>query len=134
MLELGSGVIMLIIMVGLIVLRRVELKHCWGAHRRIKYYFCLSCTAIAVNLAVGIGGLLWLTWKRDPRFIVVGWSMRHVHIALDTLVLYGVLVKPVELTELERDTGDTEETKNGTPSQTQKNEKNGAYRVPVVTL
>lgn len=84
---------MLSIVITLLVTRRSELRKCWEAHRRIKYYFGLSCIAIAVNLTTGVGGLLWIVWKRDPRFIVVGWSMRHVHIALDTLVLYGVLVK-----------------------------------------
>lgn len=83
---------MLFVVGALLATRRLELRKCWQAHARIKYYFGLSCIAVAVNLVIGVGGLLWVSWKRDPRFLVVGWCMRYLHIALDTIVLYGVLV------------------------------------------
>lgn len=37
-----------------------------------------------------------MSWRRDPRLIVVGWSMRHIHITLDAVVLYGVLLHPAD--------------------------------------
>ena len=94
--ELCVACAMLSMVVMLLATRRSELRKCWKAHWRIKYYFGLTCTAIAVNFAIGVGGLLWIVWKRDSLLIVAGWSMRHVHIALDTLLLYGVLVKHSE--------------------------------------
>lgn len=125
--------VMLAMIAFLVAFRLPELRHCWAAHVRIKFYFLLSCTAVATNLAVGIGGVLWVAWKRDPRFIVVGWSMRHLHIALDTMVLYGVLVKPSDGLDDSRLDGDTEETKNGSPA-TNKEQSTGEGRVPVMTL
>lgn len=93
MLELISGVVMMTIVAGLLVFRLPELRQCWMTHRRIKFYLCLSCTAIAVNLIVGAGGVMWMSGTKDPRIIVAGWCAKHIHITLDTLVLYGTLLK-----------------------------------------
>lgn len=82
---------MLIIVVMLLVFRLPELRECWKIHRRIRFYFGLTVIAITVNLAVGIGGLLHLAWKRKTILYAISWGMRNIHIALDTLVLYSVL-------------------------------------------
>lgn len=47
--------------------------------------------AIFVDLAIGVGGVLYLVGGKDPMYIAVTWTMRHIHIALDTLVLYSAL-------------------------------------------
>lgn len=48
--------------------------------------------ATVVDLAIGIGGLVYVLDARyKARLIMVTWTMRHVHIALDTLVLYSAL-------------------------------------------
>lgn len=89
--EITMGIIMFVMVLLLLIFRMPELKQCWQVHLRIKFYFVLTIIAIVVNLAVGVGGLLFIAWKDDPMFISVSWAMRHVHIALDTLVLYGAL-------------------------------------------
>lgn len=91
LLEMIAGVVMLAIVCGILLLRRPELKQCWVIHRRIKYYFGLTVIATTVNLVLGINGILFLIWDRDPLLLAVSWTMRQVHIALDTLVLYGAL-------------------------------------------
>ena len=64
----------------------------WHLHRRIKFYIFLSLIAIVVDLAIGIGGVVYVLDSRyKATLIVVTWTMRHVHIALDTLVLYSAL-------------------------------------------
>ena len=62
-----------------------------AVHRRIKFYFGLTMIAIFVDLAIGVGGVLYLVGGKDPMYIAVTWTMRHIHIALDTLVLYSAL-------------------------------------------
>lgn len=62
-----------------------------SVHRRIKFYFGLTMIAIFVDLAIGVGGVLYLVGGKDPMYIAVTWTMRHIHIALDTLVLYSAL-------------------------------------------
>lgn len=90
-LAMVAGVFMSIIVGTLFVFRLPELRACWKVHRRMKYYFGLTAIGIVVNLTMGIGGVLFLTWKRTSMFFAIGWGMRHVHAALDTLVLYGAL-------------------------------------------
>lgn len=46
---------------------------------------------ILANLAIGLGGILFLTWQKRPPHTNVSWALRQVHIALDSLVLYGTL-------------------------------------------
>lgn len=92
--ELFVAIVMLFIVGVLVVFRLPELKQCWKVHRRVKFYFCLTVIAIVVDLCIAIGGILFLTWDKDPRLVQVTWSMRQVHIALDTLVLYGTLSIP----------------------------------------
>lgn len=82
---------MFVIVTMLLVFRLPELRECWKIHRRIRFYFGLTVIAIAVNLAVGVGGLLYLTWKRNTLLVAGSWGMRNIHIALDTLMLYGAL-------------------------------------------
>lgn len=89
--ELTTGVLMFLIMGAFLTFRLPALRDCWKIDRRIRFYFCLTVIAIVANLSVGVGGLLNLTWKWNTMHMVVGWGMRNVHIALDTLVLYGAL-------------------------------------------
>lgn len=64
----------------------------WQLHNRIKFYFALTVIAIMVDLTIGIGGLIYITNERFSSIaITTSWAMRHVHIALDTLVLYSAL-------------------------------------------
>ncbi|CAM9926306.1 unnamed protein product, partial [Scytosiphon promiscuus] len=62
----------------------------WRVHRRIKYYMGLTLIAITVDLGVGVGGILFVLTDY-PLYTIVTWAARHVHIALDTLVLYSAL-------------------------------------------
>lgn len=89
--ELATGAIMAIIVGTLFVFRLPEVRECWNMHRRIRFYFSLSIIGIIVHMAVGVGGLLYVTWKEESMFVAVSWGMRNVHTALDTLVLYGAL-------------------------------------------
>lgn len=64
----------------------------WQLHARIKFYMILTAIGIIVDLAIGIGGVVYVLHERyKVVLIAVTWTMRHVHIALDTLVLYGAL-------------------------------------------
>lgn len=56
-----------------------------------RFYFGLTMIGIVVDLFIGIAGFLNVAFKADPILITVSWVMRHVHISLDTLVLYGAL-------------------------------------------
>lgn len=69
----------------------METAQVLSVHRRIKFYFGLTMIAIFVDLAIGVGGVLYLVGGKDPMYIAVTWTMRHIHIALDTLVLYSAL-------------------------------------------
>lgn len=90
-LELIAGVLMTAIVALLVIFRLPELKQVLSVHRRIKFYFGLTMIAIFVDLAIGVGGVLYLVGGKDPMYIAVTWTMRHIHIALDTLVLYSAL-------------------------------------------
>lgn len=64
----------------------------WGLNRRVKFYFFLTVIAMVVDLAIGVGGVLTHVSQRSAaEYISVTFSMRALHIALDTLVLYGAL-------------------------------------------
>ncbi|CAN0304949.1 unnamed protein product [Ectocarpus sp. 6 AP-2014] len=68
---------------------------CWRIHPRIRYYFGLTIIGTAVNLAVGISGTVYVVGGSEKPFLfVLSWTARHVHIALDTIVLYGILGAP----------------------------------------
>lgn len=52
----------------------------------------LTVIAIIVDLAIGFGGVAYnMVGDIKTLLIAVTWTMRHVHIALDTLVLYSAL-------------------------------------------
>ncbi|CAN0348466.1 unnamed protein product [Laminaria digitata] len=90
--ELLAGVAMATIGAMLAIFRWPELCQVWRLHRRIKFYIFLSLIAIVVDLAIGIGGIVYVLDQRyKATLIMVTWTMRHVHIALDTLVLYSAL-------------------------------------------
>eukprot|EP00903_Cladosiphon_okamuranus_P021828 g20071.t2 len=96
--ELLAGVAMFVIGMLLVLFRWTELCQVWQLNRRIKCYILLSVIATVVDLAIGIGGLVYVVYREyAPTLIVATWTMRHIHIGLDTLVLYsalGVTSKP----------------------------------------
>ena len=49
---------MLCIVAWLLVFRMKEIRERWRLHRRIQYYFSLTIIGTAVNLALGICGIL----------------------------------------------------------------------------
>eukprot|EP00903_Cladosiphon_okamuranus_P012700 g11874.t1 len=90
--EFIVGICMLFIVIWLVLFRMKEIKECWMLHRRIRYYFGLTVLGTAVNLALGICGTLFVAGGQEhPILIIASWVFRYVHIALDTIVLYGVL-------------------------------------------
>eukprot|EP00752_Nemacystus_decipiens_P002513 g2360.t1 len=90
--ELLAGVAMLTIGTMLVLFRWTELCQVWQFHRRIKCYIALSVIATVVDLAIGVGGVIYVLHRQYvPTLIVATWTMRHVHIGLDTLVLYSAL-------------------------------------------
>ncbi|CAM9759379.1 unnamed protein product [Ectocarpus fasciculatus] len=94
-LEFIVGTCMFAIVAWLLLFRTKEVMECWRLHARIRYYFCLTAIGIAVNLALGISGTIYVVDGREKPFLmVIAWTARHVHIALDTIVLYGVLGAP----------------------------------------
>ncbi|CAM9897288.1 unnamed protein product [Scytosiphon promiscuus] len=88
--ELISGFAMIVIGSLLVTLRWPELCQVWRLHRRIKCYIALSMIATLVDLAIGVGGVVYLVTSWEI-LIVLSWTMRHIHIALDTIVLYSAL-------------------------------------------
>eukprot|EP00903_Cladosiphon_okamuranus_P018745 g17250.t1 len=90
--ELFVGVCMFIIVVWLVLFRMEEIKECWIIHRRMRYFFGLTVVGTAVNLGVGICGLVNVL-DRNPEVLIWGWLFRYIHITLDTIVLYGALVE-----------------------------------------
>eukprot|EP00903_Cladosiphon_okamuranus_P018747 g17251.t2 len=101
--ELFVGVCMFIIVVWLLLFRMEGIKESWNIHRRIRYFFGLTLVGTGVNLGVGICGLVNVL-DRNPTLLIWGWLFRYIHIALDTIVLYGALV---ERNMSERDNGAT---------------------------
>ena len=49
---------MFFIVAWLLLFRLKEIKECWKIHSRIRYYFLLTLSGIAVNLGIGICGLI----------------------------------------------------------------------------
>ncbi|CAN0277777.1 unnamed protein product [Ectocarpus sp. 6 AP-2014] len=94
-LEFFAGICMFGIAVWLLLFRVTEVKECWAVHARIRYYFGLTRIGIIVNLAVGVCGTIYILGSPQHLFLfVISWIARHIHIALDTIVLYGVLGAP----------------------------------------
>ncbi|CAN0081639.1 unnamed protein product [Ectocarpus sp. 12 AP-2014] len=94
-LEFFVGICMFVIVAWLLLFRMTEIKECWKTHARIRYYFGLTLIATGVNLILGICGVIYLIGDREePQLIVVSWTLPHIHIALDTMALYGVLGAP----------------------------------------
>lgn len=56
--ELVVGICMFAIVAWLLLFRLNEITECWKLHRRIRYYFGLTLVGTAVNLSVGIIGLV----------------------------------------------------------------------------
>lgn len=51
-----------------------------------------------VDLSIGVGGVVYVLHERlKPPLIAATWTARHVHIALDTLVLYSALSDTVRV-------------------------------------
>lgn len=55
---------MLVVVSLLLVFRWRELKECWKIHRRIRFYFGLTVIAIVVDLALGVGGVVYVVNDR----------------------------------------------------------------------
>eukprot|EP00903_Cladosiphon_okamuranus_P012697 g11872.t1 len=83
---------MLLIVIWLVLFRVKEIKECWMLHRRIRYYFVLTISGMAVNLGLGICGTIRSSTRDRTTYLLVwSWAFRYIYIALDTIVLYGVL-------------------------------------------
>lgn len=49
----------------------------WRLHRRIKCYIILSVVATVVDLAIGVGGVVYVLYEQyKPGLIVATWTMR----------------------------------------------------------
>lgn len=91
-LEFGTGILMAIVVGLLLLFRMEEVRQCLGLHRRIRFYFGLTAIAVIANISIGICGVIFIeSGRRSHMLLAVSWSLRHLHIALDTLGLYGVL-------------------------------------------
>ncbi|CAN0278088.1 unnamed protein product [Ectocarpus sp. 6 AP-2014] len=94
-LEFLVGICMFVIVAWLLLFRINEVKECWKVHARIRYYFGLTLIGTTVNLALGVCGTIYVVGGREKSLLIVlTWTFRHIHIALDTIVLYGVLGAP----------------------------------------
>ncbi|CBN78245.1 hypothetical protein Esi_0005_0057 [Ectocarpus siliculosus] len=58
--ELFVGICMFGIVSWLLTFRMKEIKECWEAHIRIRYYFGLTLFGTAVNLGLGICGVVYI--------------------------------------------------------------------------
>ena len=58
--ELFVGICMFIIVVWLLRFRMKEIEICWRLHRHIRYYFGLTVIGTAVNLGLGICGMIFV--------------------------------------------------------------------------
>lgn len=56
---------MFVIMAWLLLYRLPEVKECWRLHTRIRYYFGLTLVGTAVNLALGVCGLIHVSRAND---------------------------------------------------------------------
>ncbi|CAN0194386.1 unnamed protein product [Ectocarpus sp. 12 AP-2014] len=94
-LEFLVGICMFVIVAWLLLFRMNEVKECWKVHSRIRYYFGLTLIGTIVNLALGVCGTIYVVGGREKSLLIVlTWTFRHIHIALDTIVLYGVIGVP----------------------------------------
>ncbi|CAN0129325.1 unnamed protein product [Ectocarpus sp. 4 AP-2014] len=90
--ELFVGICMFGIVSWLLTFRMKEIKECWEAHIRIRYYLCLTLLGTAVNLGLGICGVVFVIGDQQESLLQIwSWLFRYIHIAVDTFVLYGVL-------------------------------------------
>ncbi|CAN0305440.1 unnamed protein product [Ectocarpus sp. 6 AP-2014] len=90
--ELFVGICMFGIVSWLLTFRVKEIKECWEAHIRIRYYFGLTLFGTAVNLGLGICGVVYIIGDQQEQLLQIwSWLFRYIHIAVDTFVLYGVL-------------------------------------------
>eukprot|EP00903_Cladosiphon_okamuranus_P012715 g11887.t1 len=90
--ELFVGVCMVFIVAWLLLFRMNEIKECWKLHVRIRYYFGLTIVGTAANIGLGICGTIYAIRDEEGELLVVAtWAFRYIHVALDTIVLYGVL-------------------------------------------
>lgn len=62
--EFIVGVSMLLIVTWLLLFWTKEIKGCLRVHARIRYYFGLTLIGTAVNLALGICGILFIAGGR----------------------------------------------------------------------
>ena len=56
---------MFVIVAWLLMFRMQAIKECWKMHARIRYCFGLTLIATAVNLALGICGIIYVAGKRE---------------------------------------------------------------------
>ncbi|CAM9229677.1 unnamed protein product [Scytosiphon promiscuus] len=90
--EFLVGVCMFFMVVWLLMFRMKEIKECWMIHVRIRYYFGLTLLGTIANLAMGICGTINVSLDElDSRLFIWSWSLRYIHISLDTVVLCSVL-------------------------------------------
>ncbi|CAM9206720.1 unnamed protein product [Ectocarpus sp. 4 AP-2014] len=91
-LEFVVGICMFVIVSWLMVFRMRAIKECWKLHARIRYYFVLTVIGTAVNLVLGISGISYVFRANAGEYLLsLTWAFRYAHVALDTIVLYGVL-------------------------------------------
>ncbi|CAM9229216.1 unnamed protein product [Scytosiphon promiscuus] len=91
-LELAVGAAMFLIVGWLLLFRLKEIKECWKLYTSIRFYFGLTLIGTAVNLALGICGTIYVIQDYEGQLLIVlSWTFRYIHIALDTIVQYGVL-------------------------------------------
>eukprot|EP00903_Cladosiphon_okamuranus_P012469 g11677.t2 len=90
--EFFVGICMLLTVSWLLMFRLREIKECWKLHARIRFYFVLTLIGTAINLSIGICGLINVLSKDYKALLIIwSWIFRYIHIALDTIILYGVL-------------------------------------------
>eukprot|EP00752_Nemacystus_decipiens_P002666 g2494.t1 len=90
--EMFVGICMFVVGGWLLLFRLNEAKETWKIHVRIRFYFVLTLIGIAVNITVGVCGVINFL-ADDIRYlpIMLSATFRYMHIALDTLALYGAL-------------------------------------------
>eukprot|EP00752_Nemacystus_decipiens_P018236 g16364.t1 len=56
--EFFVGICMFFMVAWLLLFRPEEVKECWKIHARVRYYFMLTLSGVAVNLGVGVCGMI----------------------------------------------------------------------------
>ncbi|CAM9976969.1 unnamed protein product [Pylaiella littoralis] len=90
--EFIVGGCMFIIVTWLLLFWMGEIKECWKNHVRVRYYFGLTLIGTLVNLALGVCGTAFVVRDSEEELLIVlTLTFRYIHVALDTIILHGVL-------------------------------------------